>query len=747
MTRDARSDPSADKPGAPPGGPRGSGTLALPTGVDAREESFAAIVEDQRFVAKDGTFAVANARRAPRGKPVVLVGDLAGARIGEKAQFRGRFEKHAVHGERFRVSSFVPILPSSRDGLAKFLGGGLVSGIGPRLAERVVARFGDRTLDVITRESARLKEVPGLGGKKGLALAEAVRERRGEADSLAFLHGLGLGPALSRKLYARFGARTATQLREDPYLAAEEVPGIGFLTADRIGKEIGIAPDDPRRARGALLYVLARGADDGHTCLPREELVRGVASLGVPASLVPRTLEALAADHQIVLEGDDAFLPELHEAEEGLAQGLRARVGHRKPSSKVRAALEAHTAKGAGGVALADRQREAVERSTEVGVLVLTGGPGTGKTTTLRAIVAVHEALERRVLLAAPTGRAAKRMSEATGREAKTIHRVLEWNPGTADFVRGEDHPLDADVVIVDEASMLDVRLGAALERAIHRDATLVLVGDIDQLPPVGAGHVLREVIGSEVVPVVRLERVFRQAEESAIVRGAHAIASGQAPSSSPRGHKGPGELFVVEAHEPERVVEKLREVLRRIPPAYELDPVRDVQVLTPMRKGPLGTDALNAMLQEELVPTPSKRGRFRVGDKVMQTANDYEREVWNGDIGWVRRVVDGVTYVDFDVGETSYRDDELDGLVLAYAATVHKSQGSEFPAIVLVLHGSHHVMLARPLLYTAITRARRLVVIVGEPSAIARAARNVGSTRVQGRLARRLRGELDAEG
>lgn len=720
--------------------PRVVASLAVGSGAaePPRQEGFLATIDEHRFVSKDGTFAVVTARREPSGAPVVLVGDLAATRLGEKVRVTGRAERHAVHGERFRVLSFVPVLPSTRDGLAKFLGAGLVSGIGERLAQRVVAKFGDRTLDVITRESARLKEVPGLGGKRGQALVEAVRARRGEADSLAFLQGLGLGPALSRKLYARFGARTATQLREDPYLAAEEVPGIGFLTADRIGKEIGIPSDDPRRARGALLYALARGAEDGHTCLPTEELSRSVATLGVPVALVPSTLEALALAHQVVVEDGDVFLPELHDAEEGLAAGLRARLGRRKAPAKVRSVLAAHT--NAGALALAERQREAVERSTEVGVLVLTGGPGTGKTTTLRAIVAVHEALERRVVLAAPTGRAAKRMSEATGREAKTIHRLLEWNPGAGDFVRGEEAPLEADVVIVDEASMLDVRLGAALERAVMRDATLVFVGDIDQLPPVGAGHVLREVIASDTVPVVRLDRVFRQAEESAIVRGAHAIASGQAPSSSPRGHKGPGELFVVEAHEPERVHDKLKEVLRRIPQAYGLDPLRDVQVLTPMRKGPLGTDALNTMLQAELVPAAPQRGRLRVGDKVMQTSNDYEREVWNGDVGWVKRIEAGVTYVEFDSGETSYRDDELDGLVLSYAATVHKSQGSEFPAVVLVLHGCHHVMLARPLLYTAITRARRLVVIVGEPSALARAAANVGSTRVHGRLSLRLR-------
>jgi exodeoxyribonuclease V alpha subunit len=343
------------------------------------------------------------------------------------------------------------------------------------------------------------------------------------------------------------------------------------------------------------------------------------------------------------------------------------------------------------------------------------------------------------VLLAAPTGRAAKRLSEAAGREARTIHRLLEWNPSRGGFSRDADNPLEADVVVADEASMMHLTLALALVEALPPNATLVLVGDADQLPPVGPGHVLREVLASGVVPTVRLQRVFRQAEASAIIRGAHAILAGQSPTPTPAGTKGDGDLFLVRATEPEEATRKLLEVLGRLPLAYGLDPRRDIQVLTPTRKGPLGTDALNELLAAEMNPT-RRATRFSTGDKIMQLANDYEREVWNGDVGWVTDVRDGVTYADFDGRRVSYTDDELGTLSLAYAATVHKAQGSELPAIVIVLTNSHYVMLTRPLLYTAITRGRRVVVIVGDPRAVARAARMQTTTRTNARLAERLR-------
>lgn len=713
-------------------GGRESGRLPFP----AREMLvLTATIDEPEFVSRDATWGVSRATCEPSGESALLIGAITTLARGETARFSGRWEDHAQYGRRFRVYTYAPILPSSDRGLVRFLGSGLVKGVGEALAKKLVTRFGDRTLDVITKESGRLREVGGVGPKKAESLRAAVLARRDEAESFAFLHGVGLGPALARRVFTKYGASAPAKLKDDPYLAAEEVSGIGFLTADRIGREVGIAEDDPRRARGAILHALARATDDGHTFLDARELTAATTKLSVPEALVAPALEELVERQLIVRDGSSLYPPPLHEAEVRLATLLARRSARAKPPREAARAIAAATR----GVKLEPEQEAAVALSLEARAMVLTGGPGTGKTTTVRAIVAAHEALGHRVLLAAPTGRAAKRLSEAAGREARTIHRLLEWNPARGGFVRGEDEPLEADVVVADEASMLHLELALALVEALPNDAKLVLVGDADQLPPVGPGHVLREVLASGVVPIVRLARVFRQAEASAIIRGAHAILAGHAPTPTPTGTKGDGDLFLVRATDPEQATRKLVEVLGRLPAAYGLDPRRDIQVLTPTRRGPLGTDALNELLAAELNPS-RKPQRFSPGDKVMQLANDYEREVWNGDVGWVTNVRDGVTYVEIDGRAVSYKDDELAALSLAYAATVHKAQGSELPAIVIVLTNSHWVMLSRALLYTAVTRGRRVVVLVGDPNAIARAARTVTTTRTNARLAERLR-------
>ncbi|MBX3272620.1 MAG: ATP-dependent RecD-like DNA helicase [Sandaracinaceae bacterium] len=712
-------------------------TGALPLDEPARGPDADVVVQgtvvERRWASPDGRFAVLRVEREAADEAIVVVGDVGGLGENEHARFRGRWEDHPKYGRRLRVEGWTPILPTTRAGLARFLGSGVVPGVGRAIAQRLVAAFGERTLDVISEQSARLREVPGIGRKRAEAIAAAVRARRADAEQLTFLHSLGLGPALSRKLRAKYGERTVEVLREDPYLAAEEVSGIGFRTADQIGHAAGIADDDPRRAAGAVLHLIGKAADDGHVYAPLATLVRGARALNVPEALIEPAVEALTARQMLVVEEDRVYAPPLHRAEVRAAERFVA-LARPRPGREAAARALALPEE------LTDLQRDAVRTALTSGLMVLTGGPGTGKTTTVEAIVAAHEALELRVTLAAPTGRAAKRMSEASGREARTIHRLLEWAPQSGSFARDANSPLETDLVLVDEASMLDLPLARALLDAIPPSASLVLVGDVDQLPPVGAGQVLRELIRSERAPVVRLDRVFRQAQQSAIIRGAHDVLTGRAPRPTTRGEKGDGDLFVVRAHEPAAIVERLVATLRRIPEAYGLDARRDVQVLVPMRRGPVGTERLNEVLQEHLNPRrDAPPGVLRAGDKVMQLKNDYEREVFNGDIGWVRRVEDGVTYVEFDSGVRSYDADAVDALALAYASTIHKAQGSEFPGVIVVLSAGHHVLLSRALLYTAITRAKKLVVLVGEPRAIERAAATVRERDSYSRLAERI--------
>lgn len=704
-----------------------------------RDHVVQATVEDVVFRSPDGRYAVVRAAADGRDDAITAVGDLGQVAIGETLRLRGRWTTHALYGRRFQVEAFTPVMPSSRQGVARYLGSGLVPGIGPALADRLVRHFGERTLDIIATESARLREVEGIGPRRARAIAAAVRARRAEAETLSFLHSLGLGPATARRLLRMYGDDAARVVREDPYLVAEQVTGIGFRTADKIGRATGIGEDDPRRAAGAVLHLIGRGADEGHVFVTREMIASGARELEVPEDRAIAAIDDLAARGLVTVEDDAAYAPPLHRAERDVAARIAALALPRElPKNADRAIAQATSS-----VTLSPSQGRAVHASFARGVMVLTGGPGTGKTTTVRAIVEAHRGVGRRVLLCAPTGRAAKRLAEATGSEARTIHRALEWNPATGGPKRGPDDPLDADVVLVDEASMLDLLLASRLLGAIRRDATLVLVGDVDQLPPVGAGQVLREVIDSGVAEVVRLTEIFRQAQRSAIVRGAHAILDGRTPQATPAGTRGEGDLFIVRAREAEAVIDRVRETLRRIESAYRLDPVRDVQVLAPMRRGPLGTERLNEVLQGELNPSDDPRlarpGALRPGDKVMQLRNDYDRDVFNGDLGEVRRAIEGVTFISFDGREVEYRAEDLDSVSLAYACTVHKVQGSEFPAIVVVLHGAHWVMLSRALLYTAVTRAKKLVVIVGDERAIARAASNAVTARANSRLGARL--------
>jgi len=713
----------------------------MPHDPTARIEALTVTVDQVVHRSEDGRFVVAAGTPERGDGTIVLVGDLGGVVPGETLAVRGRSEQHRQYGSRFRVESFAPVTPHTPSGVQRYLGSGLVPGVGPALAARLVERFGDKTLDVISTQSARLREVSGIGSKRATAIANAVRSRAAEAQALSYLQGLGLGPALSRRIRKQYGDDAVRVLRDDPYLVAEQVAGVGFATADKLGRSLGYADDDPRRAAGAALHLVGRAADEGHVFLPAEVLIARAEALGVSEQPLMSAVQALRARGLLVVEGDAVYAPPLHRAEVRVAERLRLHAHPRARPKGAAAALARALHDG-----LSAEQRRAVEASLDHRLLVLTGGPGTGKTTTVRALLDAHRALGQRVALCAPTGRAAKRLGEASGEPAQTLHRLLEYSPRTLSFQRNTESPLDVDLVLVDEASMLDLQLAAGLLAALPDAAMLVLVGDIDQLPPVGAGPVLRELIASEVCPVVRLTQVFRQAQRSAIVRAAHAILHGQRPTPTPAGERGDGDLFIVRASDPDAITERLLETLERMRAAYGLDPKRDVQVLSPMRRGPLGTERLNQVLQRALNPAAAERAvaagpaTFHVGDKIMQLRNDYDREVWNGELGEVLHVTPQGLIADIGGRSVRYERDDLDALTLAYACTVHKMQGSELPAVIVVLHTTHYVLLGRALIYTAITRARTLAVILGDERALHRAIANNAEQRVHCQLQQRLR-------
>ncbi len=699
------------------------------------EEVLEGVVEDVLFQSEDGRYSVvrlAADSESVAGPAQTAVGDLGQIAAGEHVRLVGRWTQHAVYGPRFRVQSFTPTIPETEQGLVRYLGSGLIPGIGPALAARLVERFGRETLDVIATQSARLREVSGIGKQRAESIAQAVRQRRVEAETMSFLHALGMGPATAREILRKYGADAPRVVRDDPYIVAEHIRGIGFRTADRIAGALGIAGDDLRRVQGGVLHLIGKAVDDGHVFATRDQLRDGLQQLDVPNDALEVALDRLRQRELISLDGEAVYPPLLHRAEVQVAEALAALAT--RPKSRLPSMTHDPT--------LSDAQRSAVDSSLATHLLVLTGGPGTGKTTTVRAIVEAHAALDRRVALCAPTGRAAKRLSEAAGREAKTIHRLLEWNPATGHFNRNLGSPLEEDLVLVDEASMLDIRLASQLLAAIPHTATLVLVGDIDQLPPVGPGQPLRDLIASRVCETVRLHEVFRQAQQSAIVRGAHSVLEGQLPETTPRGTKADGDLFLIAEKQADRILERLVQALKRMSVAYGLDPLADVQVMTPMRRGPLGTHNLNEVLQNAFNPAGegSAPSVFRRGDKVMQLRNDYDKEVYNGDLGEVVRIERGTTHVRFDDRVVQYGADELDAISLAYACTVHKVQGSEFPAAVIVMHNSHFMLLNRALLYTALTRAKELVVLIGDPAAIGRAARNAHSYATNSKLLDRLR-------
>ncbi|HEV7668640.1 MAG TPA: ATP-dependent RecD-like DNA helicase [Thermoanaerobaculia bacterium] len=691
-------------------------------------------------------------------EPTTVVGTLAGIRAGETLRLEGKFLHDPKFGRQFRAHSFQTVAPSTLTGMERYLASGMIRGVGGEMAKRIVALFGLETLDVIERSPERLTEVSGIGRKRSADIRKAWDEQRGIRELMVFLQSHGVQTGHAVKIYKRYGSDALAVVREDPFRLATDVFGIGFKTADRIAFALGLPADAPRRLEAGLLHALAEASDRGHLFLPRERLFADSALLlGSPdPALLAQALAEISADGRAVveeskresrIEGETAvYLAALYAAETDLAERLRRLLLGPPPPGPLNIDPDRALAwLGARqGIELAPQQSEAIRRSLASPLLVITGGPGTGKTTLIRGLVSILTKKGLKIALAAPTGRAAKRLSEATGAEASTIHRLLEFDPRLRRFQRGPDLPLEAEVTIVDEASMIDAQLACHLARALPARGRLILVGDVDQLPSVGPGSVLGDLIRSGAVDVVRLTEIFRQAEKSAIVVNAHQVNRGEIPVSGPAG----SDFFIIERREPEEILKVVVQmVAERIPASFGFDPFTEIQVLAPMNRGLLGTERLNAELRARLNPhgaSIERGGRvLRVGDKVMQIRNNYDLEVWNGDLGRISRIDDeeSKVFVSFDGREVEYDLSILDELQLAYACTIHKSQGSEYPCVVVPLHSQHHLLLQRNLLYTALTRARKLAVLVGEPRALAAAVANRRSEPRFSRLAERLRG------
>ncbi|GIE55355.1 ATP-dependent RecD-like DNA helicase [Actinoplanes octamycinicus] len=712
-----------------------------------------AVLERLTYVNEETGYTVARVATAKSGPDLLtVVGALLGAQPGESLRLSGWWSSHPQYGRQFEVVSYTTVLPATIQGIRRYLGSGLVKGIGPVFAERIVDHFGLDTLQIIEESPDRLIEVNGLGPKRTKKITAAWAEQKAIKEVMLFLQGVGVSTSIAVRIYKKYGDASISVVKNSPYQLASDVWGIGFKTADTIAQAVGIPHDSPERVKAGLQYTLSQATDNGHCFLPVLQLTDEAAKiLEVPPGLIPACLDDLVAEEGVVREGDHVYLVPFHRAEMSLASTLVALLrdrSDRMPAfhgvdwSKALAWLHQRT-----GSTLAPEQEAAVKLALTEKVAVLTGGPGCGKSFTVRSIVELAAAKKAKIQLVAPTGRAAKRLAELTGHPAATVHRLLKLQPG-GDATFDRDNPLDADLVVVDESSMLDLILANKLVKAIPPGAHLLLVGDVDQLPSVGAGEVLRDLLAAEVIPRVRLTQIFRQAAESGVVTNAHRVNQGRPPLLD-----GMTDFFLFPCDDTEATAALTVDVAcTRIPRKFGLDPRRDVQILAPMHRGPAGAGALNTLLQQQLTPgregLPERRvgGRvFRVGDKVTQIRNNYDKGVagvFNGTVG----VVTGLSpeeqtlTVRTDEDELiEYDFDELDELAHAYAITIHRSQGSEYPAVVIPLTTSAWMMLQRNLLYTAITRAKKLVVLVGSRKALAAAVRTVGAGRRHTALTERL--------
>ena len=678
---------------------------------------------------------------------ITVVGNLDGLEIGSGLRLTGHFERHPRYGEQFRVEDFETVRPAGVNALERYLASE-IKGVGPALARRIVERFGEELPAVLDHTPERMHEVRGLPRAVAQRIALAWRDASGLRELTVFLRGHGVAAAHARRIHQQYGRESLQAVRDDPYLLARTIPGIGFRTADVIAEKLGIPRNSIQRARAAIIHLLERMAEEGHVFAPFEYLeLQFTSGLELDQEMARRAVDELAADSEIVAakvgDGEAIYLKRLYDAETVVVERIQMLVAGRAMSPAAAEKAMA-AAEKAGGVTLSDEQNRALKTALRAKVAVITGGPGTGKTTLLRALLNVLDAAGLKPTLAAPTGRAARRLAEASGREAKTIHRLLEYSPDTGDFLRSEKFPLRTNFLVIDEASMMDLELAANVTRALMPSAGLLLVGDRDQLPSVGPGSVLRDVIASGLVPVAELREVHRQARASLIVANAHRINHGEMPDTA---NGAEGDFFFFERNSPDDVVATIKQLVgTRLVGRFGITDPREIQVLTPMNRGPLGAQALNRELQELLNPRGRELRagdrRFREGDRVIQLRNNYDKLIFNGAIGRVAAIDTerGRVGVNFDEGHAEYDLAELDEVGLAYAISIHKSQGSQYPAVIVPIHQSHFLMLRRNLLYTAIARAERVCVLIGTRSALKQAVRNEDERRRFSRLADRLR-------
>ncbi len=719
-----------DQSGLNASGRSGSDGAASPVQHTLRGEVLRVV-----FASDDGQYVVVRLRDS-RDREHTVVGPLGGLLDGQEIEAVGRWATHREHGKQFRISEFRAVLPSSEEGIRRYLASGLIYGIGPKYAKRIVDRFGTDTLRVLDNFSERLKEIPGIGEKRISEIRRAWKEHSAQRELMVFLQGLGLSPAYCARVIHRYGAAAADVIRRNPYQLAEDVHGIGFLTADRIAAQLGVEKESPLRLSAGIAYVLERLAEQGHTCYERGDLLdEAVQILDVSIEHTETGLQRALANGVVVAEegraaGDNCFVypRRLYAAETHLAEALDVLLNCTSASYSVPVS---HLDRGYA--MLNEAQQQAVHAAFESGVSIITGGPGVGKTTVVGQIVAACQRIGRYILLAAPTGRAAKRLSESTRLEAKTIHRLLKWDPASRSFVYNQDRPLRCDFLVLDEVSMLDVVLADQLFSAIRPGTHVILVGDRDQLPSVGPGTVLHDLIHCGRIPVTNLTEIYRQAENSRIVWNAHAVNRGQMPDLRAVPSSTLADFYWIEQEDPDHAAELIgRMVSERIPKRFRVNPMTDVQVLAPMHRGSCGAESLNALLQQRLNPGPKaelKFGdrRFRLGDRVMQTSNNYDKGVFNGELGQIAGIDSKAkTFrIAFDVGPVEYEWHEADQIRLAYAVTVHKSQGSEFPVVVIPVLTQHYIMLQRNLIYTGMTRAKRLLILIGTRRALGIAVRN----------------------